>query len=303
MRSAFFLLATAAALGAAEPSAFGAGNLDSPNPYGLTDSEKHILQNKQMLKDVEQKSTSLESRVESLRERMDGLQSIVEGLNEKSYGNQVAIQELKKNFEYDRTERVQSMQELENVAKTNEANAKELKKALESFSSMLDEVRGDYVTKAEYNALVKEINDFKALVAKELKQKPAASASSPLDKMGNAEIAKDAEALYAKKHYTQAIEYYEHLIEKRYKPARANYMIGQMWFKRKDYGKAIAYYKESANLYAKADYMPELMLNTAISMEATKDYANARKFYGAVTAQYPGSSEASEAKKRLAKLP
>jgi TolA-binding protein len=306
MRLALLTFLSVSALCAAEPSAFGAGDLDSPNPYGLTESEKHILKNKEMLADVKKKSNSIESQVDSLRERMDGLQSIVEGLNEKAYNNQLALQELKKTYDYDRNERTQSMQELENVVKVNESNVVELKKVLESFSGMLDKINGDYVTKAEYNALVKEINDFKALVGKELKQKRPAAASSEggneLDKMSNAEVSDEAEALYEKKYYTKAIEYYEHLILKKYKPARANYMIATMWFKRKDYGKAIAYYKESASLYSKADYMPELMLNTAISMEATNDLANAKKFYGAVVTQYPSSSEAEDAKKRLAKL-
>lgn len=36
-------------LSAAEPSAFGAGNLDNPEPYGLTSNEKVILQNKNKL--------------------------------------------------------------------------------------------------------------------------------------------------------------------------------------------------------------------------------------------------------------
>ena len=304
MRLALLTLLSATLLSAAEPSAFGAGNLDSPNPYGLTESEKHILKNKELLKDVEQESRSTASQVDSLRERMDGLQSIVEGLNEKSYANKLAVEALKQNFDYDRDERTQSMQELENIVKANEANVVELKKVLESFSGMLDTINGSYVTKEEYNALVKEVNDFKTLVSKELKQKPApvASQGSSLDKMSNAEVARDAETFYENQHYSKAIEYYEHLIKKRYKPARANYMIGTMWFKRKDYGKAIAYYKESAKLYSKADYMPELMLNTAISMQATKDIANAKKFYGAVVTQYPNSPEAKTASERLAKL-
>lgn len=307
MRTALLILLSASALCASEPSAFGAGNLDNPNPYGLTESEKHILKNKEMLADVKKKSYSIESQVDSLRERMDGLQSVVEGLNEKAYNSQLALQELKKTYDYDRSERTQSMQELENIVKANETNVVELKKVLESFSGMLDTINGNYVTKSEYNALVKEINDFKSVVAKELKQKSSkqavpSSKGSPLDKMSNAEVAKEAEALFEKKYYTKAIEYYEHLIVKKYKPARANYMIGSMWFKRKDYGKAIAYYKQSAQLYGKADYMPELMLNTAISMQATKDVANAKKFYGAVITQYPDSPEAAEAKSRLAKL-
>jgi len=298
-----FLALCAAALGA-EPSAFGAGNLDSPTPYGLTDSEKHILKNKEMLADVKERTQTSLNQIDSLRERMDGLQSIVEGLGEKTYANQAAIQELKKSFEYDRTERTQSMRDLENVVKTNEANVGELKKVLESFSGMLDTINGDYVTKAEYNALVKEINDLKAAVAKELKRSASASApaSNPLDKLGNAEVAKEADALYEKKQYTQSIEYFEYLIAKSYKPARANFMIGTMWFKRKDYAQAIAYYKQSATLYDKAEYMPELTLNTAISMEATGDVANAKKFYSAVVSKYPGTQEAKTASSRLSGL-
>ena len=43
--SASFLLA--------EPSAFEAGNLDSPNPYGLTKDEKYILENKRNIQKLQ----------------------------------------------------------------------------------------------------------------------------------------------------------------------------------------------------------------------------------------------------------
>ena len=76
-------------------------------------------------------------------------------------------------------------------------------------------------------------------------------------------------------------------------------MIGQMKFKRKNYSEAISYYKKSAALYSKASYMPDLMLNTAISMEKTKDKKNARAFYNGVIAKYPDSSQAKSAKKHL----
>ncbi len=302
MRYALLTLFSSAALLAAEPSAFGAGNLDSPNPYGLTDSEKHILKNKQKLDEVKRTTQTTQTQIDSLRERMDGLQSVMEGLSEKSHENRLALEELKKTYDYDRNERTQSIQELENIVKVNETNVAELKKVLESFSEMLDTVNSNYVSKDEFNDLVKDINEFKSLVSKELKKKPAktaASTGSPLDKMSNAEVAKKAEEYYDKQYYTQAIEHYEHLIKKKYKPARAHYMIGDMWFKRKDYGQAIAYYKKSAKLYNKADYMPTLMLNTAISMQATKDTVNAKKFYGAVITQYPGSDEALRAQERL----
>jgi len=36
-----------------EPSAFGAGDLDAPNPYGLSSSEKHILKNQKDIKSLQ----------------------------------------------------------------------------------------------------------------------------------------------------------------------------------------------------------------------------------------------------------
>jgi TolA-binding protein len=76
-------------------------------------------------------------------------------------------------------------------------------------------------------------------------------------------------------------------------------MIGQMNFRRKNYGEAISFYKKSASLYSKASYMPELMLNTAISMDKTGDKKNAKAFYKAIVVKYPDSSQAQTAKKYL----
>jgi hypothetical protein len=79
------------ALFCAEPSAFGAGNLDNPEPYGLTSSEKVILQTKEKLHSVVVKSNNQANEVDSLRERLDGLQGIIENLGRKSHNNQVNL--------------------------------------------------------------------------------------------------------------------------------------------------------------------------------------------------------------------
>jgi TolA-binding protein len=79
-------------------------------------------------------------------------------------------------------------------------------------------------------------------------------------------------------------------------------MVGQMNFKRKNYAVAISYYKKSASLYKKASYMPELMLNTAISMDKTDDKKNAKTFYNAVISKYPQSTQAVSATKHLKSL-
>ncbi len=307
MRSVFLILLASSSLMAAEPSAFGAGNLDNPAPYGLTDTEKHILKNKKTLDAVKQQSRDTETQVDSLRERIDGMQSIVEGLNEKSHENRRALDELKSAAESDRNARGDAIKQLEASVKSNETNILQLKQVLEEFSGMIDKINSNYVTKDEYNGLVREINDFKKVVSGEMKKiavpgKSASGGGSSLDKMSKADIAKEAKALYEKEHYTKAIEYYEYLIEKNYRPARAHYMVGEMWFARKDYSKAIAYFKQSAQLFSKADYMPTLMLHTAMSMQATNDVKNAKVFYSGVVAQFPESKEAATAADRLRQL-
>lgn len=292
-------------LAAAEPSAFGAGNLDNPNPYGLTSSEKTVLENKKVLKNVVVHSNNQANKVDSLRERIDGLQSIIESLSRKSHENKIALlelenknsEDLKNSDEYEK----RLGEALELNTKLSELNAQLIAKntlVIEELSKIINTINAKYVSKEEFNALVNSVNEFKTLVTKELKTKKKPQVSE-LSKMSNGEVADKAKEFYNKKHYTKAIEYYSHLITQNYKPAGSHFKIGQMKFRRKNYSEAISYYKKSASLYSKASYMPELLLNTAISMDKTNDKNNAKVFYNAIITKYPNAKEATSAKKYL----
>nr|WP_321266028.1 tetratricopeptide repeat protein [uncultured Sulfurimonas sp.] len=285
----------------AEPSAFGAGNLETSQPYGLTSSEKVILQNKNELNKVVVKSNNQANEVESLRERIDGLQTIIEGLSKKSQENKLSLKELdKKNSE----ELINSNEYEKRLSEISQANAleiKDLKLAQVELKALLDNISANYISKEEFNTLVGDFNKFKELVAKELK-KSSKPKTSELDKMQNAEVENIAKSNFDKKYYTKSLEYYEHLIKKNYRPARAHYMIGEIKYRRKDYADAIAYFKKSASLYSKADYMPSLMFHTAVSMDRTGDAQNAKSFYTGVITKFPNSKEAKLAKKNLSKM-
>jgi len=162
----------------------------------------------------------------------------------------------------------------------------------------LKKMNSDYVSKTDFNRLVKDVNSVKGLLSKNIKS-GSSSKSSDLDKMKKAEIAKKARAFYDKKHYTKSIEYYKYLIEANYRPARAHYMIGEMMYYRKNYADAIAYFKKSASLYDKASYMPVLMLHTAVSMSKTGDNKNAKAFYQAIISKYPDTKYAKDSEKYL----
>jgi len=292
----------------AEPSAFGAGNLNSSQPYGLTSSEKVILQNKNKLKKVVVNSNNQANEVDSLRERIDGLQTIIEGLSKKSQENRLNL----KNLDQKNTKELNSANEYEKrLSEISQSNALEIKElklvsremnlVVTELSTLLNSVNQSYVTKDEFNTLVGDFNKFKDLVAKELK-KNSAPKKSKLDKKSNAEIAKLAKKNFDKKYYTKSLEYYNHLISKNYKPARAHYMVGEIKYYRKNYADAIAYFKKSASLYSKASYMPVLMLHTGVSMQKTGDKKNAKSFYKGVVSKYPNSDQAKTAKSKLSEM-
>ena len=300
MRLALLAFLLPLSLFAGEPSAFGAGNLDSDNPYGLTSGEKTILKNKKRLDSIIHKSSANESQIGSLLGRVDGLQSIIEGLNEKAENNRRELKLISDHIDTDDSMVKLQMLVKENqaISKANEANIASLRSVLDEFSKLIDTVNNNYVSKKEYNVLVNDVNEFKRLVAKELKS-GSASKGNTSAKIGSADLAAKAKENYDRKRYTKSIEQYVTLIARGYKPARANYMVGEMWYYRKDYGKAISYFKESAKLYDKASYMPTLLLHSAISMEKTGDMQNAQVFFKAIIAKYPGSSAAAIAQDHL----
>ncbi|MEJ2372234.1 MAG: tetratricopeptide repeat protein [Sulfurimonas sp.] len=300
-RSTIALLLSAAislSLNCAEPSAFGAGDLSSNNPYGLTPDEKALLETKKKLRKVDLSTKTHASQLDSLRERIDGLQDIIEALSRKSHNNKIALKELEDKNILDNNSSNEYQKRLSELVQQDAQTIKVLQEQSVEISKLVDQINANYVSKKEFNNLVTDINDFKALVAKELKT-GSKQASATSSSVSSAELYNSAKKNYDKKYYTKAIEEYTELITRNYKPAYSHYMIGEMWYKRKDYAKAISYFKKSSKLYSKASYMPKLMLHTAISMDKTGDKSHAKSFYQAILKKYPNSKEAIKAKKLL----
>jgi len=282
----------------AERSAFGAGDLDSPNPYGLTKAEKKILENKEILKNVKGTSRQNKSRLTEVEESLAGVRSIVEGMSEGNRESSQELQVLKTDVTNMKLSSTEMNEKIDGIIATNEENINQLKTVMGELSSLIDTINSTYVSKDEYNKLAQEINSFKLDVAKQLK-KIAASGNSIWDNKSSANVATEAKKLFDKKKYADAIDAYEHLIKKSYKPAAAHYYIGESYFQLNEYSNAVAYFKESAKRYSKGKYMPKLMLHTGISLQKTNDDEGAQQFFQAVVAKYPKSSEAKKAKKFL----
>ncbi|MDD2368494.1 MAG: hypothetical protein PHQ90_04265, partial [Sulfuricurvum sp.] len=151
-----YLLSLSVIASAAEPSVFGAGDLNAPNPYGLTHEEKLILENKKELQSVIQKNNAQNSKVETVTERLDGMQGILEGLSQKSNENTLSLQRL--NEKYSTDSNISST--LDQIGKQVEANTENIaqfKTLLEELSHVVDGINTDYVTKDQFAALIKQL--------------------------------------------------------------------------------------------------------------------------------------------------
>ena len=292
-----FLLSVAIPLSllGAEPSAFGAGDLSSDNPYGLTPDEQVLLETKKKLRKVDLSTRTHASQLDSLRERIDGLQDIVETLGRRAHNNKIELQKLQQFQQQQGESESEYQKRLSEIVQADSQKIQLLEQNLLEVSKLVDEINANYVSKEEFNRLVEDVNNFKKLVAQELKEKSA----HPKKKVSSATLYNEAKKNFNKKHYTKALEQYKELISRNYKPAYSHFMIGEIYYKRRDYGKAITYYKKSSKLYSKASYMPKLMLHTAYAMKYTGDKQHARAFAQALVDKYPTSKEAKEAKKLL----
>lgn len=274
---------------ASEPSVFGAGNLDSPSPYGLTNEEKLILENKKEIQNVVQKHHAQSAKVETVAERLDGLQTVIEGLVQTNSENKMAIQRLADRADENTT--AESIDELKKQVDANTASIGEFKTLLEELSHVVDTINAGYVTKEQFAALIAQLKV----------NTPAAETPAPA-KMDGPALEKEGKKLFSQKKYAEAQGYFEQMVQKKYKVAEAYFMIGETHFERQAYKAAVTHYKESASRNEKALYMPTLLLHSGISMEKTGDAATAKAFYQTTVSRYGGSGAAKEASERLSKL-
>ncbi len=259
------ILFTITFLNASEPSVLSAGDLDSGNPYGLTDDEKKILENKKEIASLKRDVAFLKNELSLLKESLEGLRSVI-----SSYSD--SIGEIKSKL---------ALMDL-NASGKNEA----FKEEINSKLSLLEE------NDKKLEAAIKELASVIASSSKK-------SSSVKEKKLTSAELYKKALRYFRKHKYADAEVLFLELLNKKYRPARVNFYLGEANYYQKKYKDAIVFYKKSIELYDKASYIPTLLLHTGISFKKIGDTENAEKIFNALIANYPKSKEAKIAKKYL----
>ncbi len=331
----FFLFFINIVVLADEVSVFGAGDLESSDPYGLTSSEKVILKNKKSLKKFDNKVKKFDNKVDNIKlnvdsvrsnidllsERIDGIESIVDGDSRKLNKTVLKLNKILKNVELqiEKSEEIEKsslansdnilkqandirdIKELQSIfeehSKIQNENIKLLQKSVENLTVLLNNINKDYVTKKQFDELVVFINKQNVKNSKKNIKK-----EEKKFKKTNKELIEEARKLFKNDYFDKAIPIFEYLVSKNYRPAESNFYLGEIWFYRKKYKDAIHCFKTSMMLYDKAKYIPRLLLHSAVSFEKINDLDNAANFYGTLIDAYPDTKEAQEAQKNLSSV-
>jgi TolA-binding protein len=256
-----------------EPSAFSAGDINSPNPYGLTSSEKKILQSNQKVSEVK-------AELGSVTEQLEGMRSVLDGYNAK-----IAKMD----------ERMRKLEEyVEENRQIQEENQEKVKAVLSELGSLIDSINKNYVPKAQFDKLAAELKS-KASSSK-ADEKVKAPTPKELAAKDSATLMKEADDFFVKSTYTEAKVRYDELLKRNYKPAKINFTLGEIAYNQKSYSTAIEYYKSSIALFDKAAYTPTLLFHTGASFDKLGKKKEAQNFYKALKEGYPDSPEAKKVK-------
>ncbi|EOH1933676.1 TPA: tetratricopeptide repeat protein [Campylobacter coli] len=315
MKKIFSVALIGATLLYAESSAFGAGDLTSDSPYGLTSGEKLL---KEKLDTLSNNDAQVNSRINEIEQRVEGLQSTLEGINSQYAKSNSRLTQLETNFEAMENNLSTELQNLkayvEESRKIQDTNNKQIKKILAELSSLVDSINANYVSKDDLNdfnlsakntLVVPTSDDKNATSLKEnnasvipVKEKEVKQIDDSWKKKKNNEILDLAIKDLNDNSYENSKTKLNYLISKQYKPARANFWLGEIEYKQKKYNNAIAYYKTSSALSTKGDYFPKLLYHTAISLDKIGDPKTANGFYKALKTNYPNSPEAKASPNR-----
>jgi TolA-binding protein len=255
-------IAVASMLQATEPSVYGAGNIDSSSPYGLTKTEKGVLENRRTVQ-------NLKNRVSEQQNRIDGLTTIIEGLNKK-------ILSLK--------------EQLNTVVENNNKSDKEDKtyNLLLEMGKMVDQINNNYVTRED----LKE-----ALAGSRTVDNTVSSTGGNSADISS--IYREGVKFFGQKSYESARDNFMQTVAQNYKSASSNYYLGEIAYYTKNYSDAVGYYKMSASLYDGASYMKILYLHTAISLARSGQEEQAKNFFKFVVDNYPNTKASEIARKNL----
>lgn len=303
-----FLFFIPIVLFAQEPSAFGGGDNSNIHIQGLSKTERDVVLNRDNIENLNNKLIKIDRELDNLSGSFEGLRSVFEGeLSRFGTINSDISKILETQESYkssiDRLYIDQNRTKNELVSTLNSnvdiisKNIESLKNSIKDLGALVSKINREYVSKDEFDKYVNEIKKiFKDY------EEIRSEALNTFEGKENFEIYSDAKKYFENSELTKAKERFEHTASNNYYPAASNYYLGEIAFKNNNFNDSIYYYKKSASLYDKADYMSILLLNSAISLKNLENKDESKKFLETLISLYPDSNESKRAKNILNEL-
>lgn len=276
---------------AKEPSAF-------ERQSGATKKDLLDLQNS--MQNISNLIDSLARQYKILEQSQEGLQSLYESQTQKlqntlnkALSNEEAVSNLKIAVIGLKNTLESFLNRIDELNQQNENN----QAAIETLDSKLQEMR-TLMLQTQENIL----NELQKLIAQNTAPSKDSKQQTPskpktYDSTKKPELFAEAKELITAKQYKAAKDIMLWLKDVKYQQPEVLFYLGEIAYLQRDYKLAIRYYKNSANASEKGEYIPTLLLHSAISFKGIKDMTNYNSFLQALVSNYPESKEAATARK------
>ena len=295
MKKFFFLLLVTFVFADVNP--FNAGDLNSPNPYGLTPQEKEILKNKRKIQSNTEEIEKLKSKLSKIKSSLtqkllqydqtisdlsDKLSSFNTILSEINVAN-ASIEKLKKQLqEVNITDIYSKIENLDTRVSALESQVKAIQDSLKEITKVQNE-NFQYLSNSIQTILEQLKKSNKKLTPKE--------------------AFTQAKKAFFKGDLKKAQELFAYSLTKRYLPATSAFYLGEIAYRQGKYKDALAYYKKSVTIYPKkASFSAQLLYHTGISFLKLNQKQSAKLTFKKLITDFPKSKYANLAKKELEKL-
>ena len=283
MKKALFFLPLI--LLASDINPFGAGNINSNTPYGLTPEEKAIVANKKAISKLQYETYEINSSLNTLKLRMSSYDEIINGKLASFNTILSELEQNKKNYLIIKNQMLDMNETVNNLQ--NKINS------IENEIATLKQTLGAVIDTQNKNMIYIK-NAITDIYSQLKKMKKPLDAKAAFDKGRN---------LFFANKLNQAKEYFLYSLSKRYLPATSAYYLGEIAFKNNNYKEALGYYKKSINLYPKkTSFTSRLLYHTAVSFEKLGNKKTAKLTLNKLISDFPNSKYANLAKKELEKL-
>jgi|GEM_PF-1316213 len=314
---------------AEEPSAFKAGDLDNPNPYGLTQSEKKIVEQNKNIQSISRTVFDTNQTQVELKNELDGIKSLLGSISEKQFVFADKLDSDKNGSLKDAQTKVEALsKKLDDNFKLQNENYDKIMATLTEMAKMIDNLSQNYVSKEQLKLnLGSKYKDLKVKKSKtainknevndSATQKDESDKTTNSDeaiqndstqvkedvKISNDDIFKKAEQLYKNNKFPEAKKEFLKIVDKKYsKTATVEFYLGEIDYKNSEYKDALSHFQESINSDDTSSFIPLMLYHSGISLSKLDDKKSAKKVLDTLIKTYPKSYLVPQAKKKLSEL-